>query len=113
MTKTSRFRLLAGCWTGFLLILSFLPYREKHRLHTGGALHEVGHVFAFMMLMYLAIKSGRSTGEKASFGVAVLLLGFGVEVGEHIVFHVPTEWSDVRLDSLGAAAGALLARLFT
>ncbi len=39
-----------------------------------------------------------------------LLLGFGTEFGEHLIFGTDLEWKDVAMDAVGAAVGASLAR---
>jgi hypothetical protein len=98
-------RLLTAAWTALVLILSFLPYRQKHRLHTGGALHAWGHLLAFAVLMYLAAGSVGSWRRRGWLVLAVLLLGAGVELVEHLVFGAPIEWIDIGVDAAGVALG--------
>lgn len=99
------FRLLTGAWTAFVLILSFLPYRQKHRLHTEGALHAWGHLLAFAVLMFFAARSAGSWRRRVWLVLAVLLLGAGVEWVEHLIFGAPLEWMDIGLDAAGVALG--------
>jgi hypothetical protein len=37
------------------------------------------------------------------------VLGFAIEVGEHLVYHNPMEWKDVFMDVTGAVGGTLAA----
>lgn len=94
-----------------VVIVSFLPGRDKLRLHTMGRYHSWGHLIAFAVVGYVAARVGQSERLRIALFVAVILFGLGIEFGEHLVFHSMMEWKDVLVDTFGAGCGTLLVSL--
>lgn len=80
-------------------------------LHTTGRFHALGHVLVFVVMTFLGLKGVRSTRGRVLLFLGLLLFGFGLEFGEHVVFKGEIEWKDVLSDSAGVLAGALMAGL--
>ncbi len=98
------------CFAAALLIaLSFLPVQEKVLLHTRGKYHFWAHGLAFGLLACASISLVRSRGARLGFFFGLLLLGLGIEWGQHRLYHEPLERSDVLADSAGVVMGAVLA----
>ncbi len=94
-----------------VIVISFLPNEDKHLLHTRGRFHSVGHFVVFCVVAYVASRSARSLRARLVVFGASLVLGFGIEVAEHLVFHAPLEWKDVLVDAAGVIGGTLIAIL--
>jgi hypothetical protein len=43
------------------------------------------------------------------FFVFALIFGFGIEIGEHLLFQGPLEWKDVLVDAMGVICGTVAA----
>ena len=94
-------------------ILSFLPGRDKHALHTRGRFHSLGHLLAFSIVALLAVRISRSALMRILVFIGSLLFGLGIESAEHLVYHNLLEWKDVLVDALGVIAGTLIGLLTT
>ena len=94
-----------------VVVVSFLPNKDKHLLHTRGRYHSLGHFVVFCVVAYVASRSARSLQARLIvFGLS-LVLGLGIEVAEHLVFHAAMEWKDVLVDAAGVIGGTLIAIL--
>lgn len=89
--------------------LSFLPKADKAALHTRGRFHSVGHFALFGIVAYVAGRAARSWQGRFLLFLGVIVLGFGIELGEHLVYGTLLEWSDVLLDAVGVVGGTLVA----
>jgi len=94
-----------------VVLVSFLPDKDKHLLHTRGRFHSLGHFVVFCVVAYVASRSARSLQARLVVFGASLVLGFGIEVAEHLVFHAAMEWKDVLADAAGVIGGTLIAIL--
>jgi hypothetical protein len=90
-------------------VLSFLPGEDKHALHTRGRFHSWGHLLAFATVAFLVAGTTRSMRGRIFFFVFALIFGFGIEIGEHLLFQGPLEWKDVLVDALGVICGTVAA----
>ena len=109
--KRAIFAALACVVVLAVTILSFLPGRDKHALHTTGRFHSFGHLLAFSIVALLAIKISRSVLARILVFIGSLLFGFGIESAEHLVYHNLLEWKDVLVDALGVIGGTLIGLL--
>jgi hypothetical protein len=101
-----------ACIAGLALtILSFLPGKDKHALHTTGRFHSLGHFLAFGIVALLSIRASRSLLIRILVFICSLLFGFGIELAEHLVYHNLLEWKDVSFDALGVIGGTLIGLL--
>ena len=110
-TKRRRwiFVLLSCLGVVAIVVVSFLPVAEKSSLHTRGRLHSPGHLVAFGLVAYLVERSVWSARVRGLLVAAMIVLGFWVELGEHLMFGAAFEWKDFVLDVLGIVGGTLLA----
>jgi hypothetical protein len=92
-----------------VMLVSFLPGGDKHRLHTSGRFHSWGHFLAFVGVALGLARTTRSFAGRALLFAGSLMLGFAIEWGEHFVYQSPLEWKDVLVDGLGVVCGTLLA----
>ncbi len=60
-------------------------------------------------MAYLAAKAAKSLRARILLFVGSLIFGFGIEVGEYLVFKNPLEWKDVLVDAAGVIGGTLIA----
>ena len=103
------FLLLACVLFPALIFVSFLPEGGKSALHTMGRFHTVGHVLAFAVAGYIAYRASWSREVRILSFFGVLFVGFGIELGEHLLYWSILEWKDVFTDSIGVVLGTLLA----
>jgi hypothetical protein len=94
-------------------MLSFLPWRDKHALHTTGRFHSLGHLLVFSIVALLTIRISRSLPARILAFIGSLLFGFGIESAERLVYHSRLEWKDVLVDAAGVIGGTLIAILST
>jgi hypothetical protein len=94
-------------------MLSFLPWRDKHALHTAGRFHSLGHLLVFSIVALLTVRISRSPLARILAFIGSLLFGFGIESAEHFVYHGRLEWKDVLVDAAGVIGGTLIAILNT
>ena len=92
-----------------LLILSFLPRRDKQLLHTEGKWHSLGHLVALGAIAYVVARIARTARGRWLLFLASLSLGIAIEVGEHLVFRNQLEWKDILIDAAGVVLGTLIA----
>jgi hypothetical protein len=94
-------------------MLSFLPWRDKHALHTTGRFHSLGHLLAFSIVALLTVRISRSPLARILAFISSLIFGFGIESAERLVYHSRLEWKDVLVDAAGVVGGTLIAILST
>jgi hypothetical protein len=111
--KRAIFAALACVVVLAVTILSFLPVSDKNALHTTGRFHSLGHLLAFSIVALLAARISRSVLVRILVLIGSLLLGFGIESAEHLVYHSLLEWKDVLVDALGVIGGTLIGLLTT
>ena len=90
-------------------IVSFLPGADKRALHTTGRLHSLGHLVAFSVVGYVAGRTTRSLWVRVLVFIGALIFGLGIEIAEHLVYHIAVEWKDVLVDAVGVVGGTLFA----
>ncbi len=88
--------------------LSFFTQGKK-MLHTHGQYHSWLHLAAFGVIGFMLVRGGRNDMQRRWFFIAAMVMGFAIEVGEHLVFHSRLEWKDVFMDVTGAVGGTLAA----
>ena len=99
-----------SCFAVALLIaLSFLPLHDKLLLHTRGKYHFWAHGLAFALLACACISLVRARGARLIFFFGFILLGVGIEWGQHLLYHEPLERTDILTDTAGVVMGAVLA----
>jgi hypothetical protein len=96
-------------WVLVLAAGSFLPDHAKDAIGTH-AVHRLYHLVSFGSTAYLLSLIARDTRERFAASFFVIALGCALEYGQHVVFHIPIEWWDIRDDTLGVLAAALLIR---
>ena len=96
-----------------IVFVSFLPVGDKHVLHTRGRFHPLGHVLAFAAIGFVGAMTPKTFRYRLLSFLVLILFALGIEIGEHLIFQIPMEWSDVLLDFLGVFSGLLLALLFS
>ncbi|AEU36798.1 hypothetical protein AciX8_2483 [Granulicella mallensis MP5ACTX8] len=94
-----------------IAVVSFLPEGDKHALHTTGRFHPLGHLLAFAAIGFVGVMTPKTSRNRLLFFLGLVLFALGIESGEHLIFQMPMEWSDVLLDWLGVFSGLLLAFL--
>jgi uncharacterized protein YfiM (DUF2279 family) len=102
------FLALASLMIPGMAVLSFFPDGKKV-LHTHGRYHSWGHLLGFAVIAFVLVRAGRSDRQRRWFFITAMVMGFLIEVGEHLVFHSHLEWKDVFMDVTGAVAGTLAA----
>lgn len=90
-------------------LLSFLPGESKHMLHTQGRYHSWGHLVIFVVIGFVLVRAGRNDVQRRWLFIGAMVLGFAIEVGEHLAYGSPLEWKDVFVDVTGAVGGTLAA----
>jgi hypothetical protein len=111
----------AGTRTAVLLLIALscvgigasLMNRSRAWLHTTGSLHLWYHLVFFGMLGALALLTSRHSLSRLLWVVAVLLLGFAIELSQSLINHVAIEWDDVQVDCFGVAFGCLVVWLLS
>jgi hypothetical protein len=115
MSQLSKRKLVFGtalaAMVALIAFVSFLPVGDKHVLHTRGRFHPLGHLLAFTAIGFAGAMTPKTFRNRFLFFLGLVLFAFGIELGEHLIFQMPMEWSDVLLDWLGVF-GLLLAFLF-
>jgi hypothetical protein len=81
-------------------------------LHTRGRFHSWGHLIVFFLVAYILARTTQSLRGRILIFLGSLVLGFGIEAGERLVFGSHMEWKDVLVDAAGVIGGTLLA-IFT
>jgi len=92
-----------------IVVVSFLPLTDKHALHTTGRFHPLGHLLTFAAIGFVAVMTPKSFRVRILFILGALVLGFGIEFCEHLIFQGAVEWRDVLMDGIGVFGGILLA----
>jgi hypothetical protein len=69
----------------------------------------VGHLIAFSVVGYVAGRTSSSLRVRTLVFFCALIFGFGIEIGEHLIFHSGLEWKDVLVDAVGVICGTLFA----
>ena len=99
------------CFAG-LTMVSFLPSKQKHALHTKGRLHGPGHLLAFLLTTLVLLRLAKRRSTRLLVLGALAVLGPAFEVVQSVRDGYGVEWHDVFVDLLGVALGALLLALF-
>lgn len=99
-------------WVGALSVLSFLPSKDKHALHTHGRLHSPGHFAAFFVTAIVLLRIARTPAMRGVMLGVLVLLALGFEFGQSVLDGYGVEWHDVAFDLLGATLGAVAYALF-
>ena len=94
---------LSVVWVAALVLVSLQPARPSAGTSLS-LLHRPFHFVAFAVTALLLCRWLRNAGKAM---VATILLGFAIELLQHLIYRNPIEWWDVRDDAM-AAAGALL-----
>ena len=94
-----------------LTMVSFLPSKEKHVLHTKGRLHGPGHLLAFFLTTFILLRLARKRSTRVLVMVVLAVLGPAFEIVQSIRDGYGVEWHDVFVDLLGVALGALVLAL--
>jgi hypothetical protein len=89
-----------------LAVLALLPEPFKGRTATSGLVHECGHVFVFSLAFLLTSMGSRGTREFAILAV-LLTFGFGLELLQSRVYHIPIEYRDISANFSGVLLGFL------
>lgn len=115
MVEPSKRKLVFGAalaaMVALIAFVSFLPMGDKHVLHTRGRFHPLGHFLAFATIGFVGTMTPKTSRNRLLFFLGLVLFALGIESGEHLIFEMPMEWSDVLLDWLGVFSGLLLAFL--
>lgn len=107
MPITARHVWPIAAWIVCVLLISLLPLPLKDSLKTHGRFHNSAHFCAFLITVLLVCR-GRSNAWIAASVAGAIGLAFFIEGAQTAIYHNDFEWSDVLIDSLGAAAGGLL-----
>jgi hypothetical protein len=75
--------------------------------------HRFYHLLSFGSTAYLLTLIARDARERFYGLLFVVLLGVLLETGQYLVFNIHFEWWDVRDDTIGVLAAALLAQSAT
>lgn len=94
-----------------LTLVSFLPSKGKHALHTKGRLHGPGHLLAFLVTTMVLLRLVRRRSTRVLVLFALVVLGPAVEIMQSVRDGYGVEWHDVFVDLLGVAVGALATAL--
>ena len=94
-----------------LTMLSFLPSKEKHVLHTKGRLHGPGHLMAFLLTTLVLLRLARSRRTQVLVLLVLAVLGPAFEYVQSVRDGFGVEWHDIVVDLLGVTLGALLVAL--
>lgn len=88
-----------------LVVLALLPIPYKGRLATVGLVHECVHIGAFSLAFLLLCGSSRTP--RASVGVGVILLVFGIalEVFQTRIYGTVLEYRDISANAAGTMLG--------
>jgi hypothetical protein len=105
-------RVLAVLWLIFMVVMCLSPMEVKYHLHTMGQLHKAYHVLAFFIAACLLAWPVRSWPLRLSLLSVVAAFAYLTEWLEHVAWHNPLEWRDVRVDLNGVIL-ALLAMLIS
>jgi len=58
---------------------------------------------------FVLVRAGRTDVQRRWLFIGAMVLGFAIEVGEHLIFGNRLEWKDVFMDVTGAVGGTLVA----
>ena len=102
---------LGLAWTTGLLALSFLPGKEKQRLHTHGRFHAYGHFAAFLLTVMVLLRAVRHPRGRVLMVAGLAGLACAVEYVQALHDGYGVEWHDVVTDLLGISGGTMLVAL--
>jgi len=98
---------IAPFWIVVLIVGSVLPDQAKNAIGAHSQ-HRLYHLLSFGATAYLLTLIGRSNRERFYALLFVIALGTALELAQHLIFHSPFEWWDVRDDTIGVLAAAPL-----
>ncbi len=94
-----------------VIVGSVLPYPAKYAMGMNVTLkHRLWHAAAYGSTAWLLTLVARNPKERAAALLGMVALGALLEYMQHRVYRCPYEWWDVRDDTFGIAAAALLDR---
>jgi hypothetical protein len=104
-------RIFFGGWILLIIFFSLAPFAVKLHL-TIGPLHDAGHLLIFLVATVLGCRTISGIYAKLLCCVGLAGMAMALEGVEKIIaYRNPFEWRDVKFDSIGIAAGILLAFL--
>jgi hypothetical protein len=107
-------------WIVGIIVLSFLPGRDKRWLGTDPFIlhhpvtwqHRSGHFFAFGTMAVLLLLGTTSPSAKTVAAASATFLGITIETGQYVLGLSPLlEWWDIRDDVVGILFGIALTKL--
>lgn len=109
----SPLRRIAALWTAAVIAISLQPLRPSHSAKS--LLHRPAHFLLFgltavILWLFFAAPPGRPDRAFPKALAFTILLGYFIELLQHLIYRNRMEWWDVRDDALSAVAAlALLA----
>lgn len=98
---------LGGIYVALVLYLSLTSNPPDLRVPQA---FDIGHVLAYLWLTFWFTQIYRTNRSRAILAVALCLMGIGVEILQGLGGHRMFEYADMALNTLGIAAGLMLAR---
>jgi hypothetical protein len=101
------FRWASAAWIFLLTVLSLQPLRPRATLR-GTPAHVAVHILAFgsAALMPLILAANRAQLWFRTF--CLLSLAVAIEIGQGLIYHQRTEWTDFEADGLGIVIALFL-----
>jgi len=100
----------AQAWILLLIVGSLQPVRPRPVLVSVVSLHRLIHWLAFsgasLLLLYLC----RTRAQEIRSVLSVFFLGLFLEYAQHLIYHNPIEWWDVRDDAFAILAALVIYR---
>jgi hypothetical protein len=92
-------------WFTCLVLGSLLPLSFKAALHTHGRLHLPLHFAAFAVSGMIVFSSTRSAGTRILLFLALITVGFSLEMLQVAIYQIIFEWRDFVADICGVFVG--------
>jgi hypothetical protein len=100
-------RIAAGGWLTVLIVGSLQPARPR----PVRALHRPIHYVAFAGVALLLFALSRTRRSEILGALAIFVLGFSLELLQHLVYRNPLEWRDITDGALAVLLALALYRL--
>ncbi len=94
-----------------IAVVSFLPLHDKVQLHTKGRFHSIGHLLAFAAVAFVLNRYASTTRWRWILCGVALLFGYGIEFGQHALYHENVEQADLVFDTAGVVLGSVFGLL--
>jgi VanZ family protein len=91
-----------------MLVLTIGSLQPERPTHEHNALHRLFHFACFGILATLSRLVLKNQRSLLFIILACVILGVGLEFGQHLIYRIGIEWDDVRDDAIGAVAGAVV-----